>query len=74
MERRRIIPSQNFLCLDLHARQVMPFKGTNGKMFNPIASNILKRLRFKFVWWIHYWNYLALFNNGFGLFSTVEFP
>jgi hypothetical protein len=74
MERRRIIPSQNFLFLHLHGRQVVPFKGTNEKIFNPIASTILKRLRFKFVWWIHYWNYLALFNNGFGLFSTVEFP
>jgi hypothetical protein len=29
-------------------REVMPFKGTSMQYFNPIASTILKWLRFKF--------------------------
>jgi hypothetical protein len=34
--------------------------------FNPIASTILKWLRFRFVWWMHYLQHLAFHNNGLG--------
>jgi hypothetical protein len=40
---------------------------------NPIASTILKWLRFKFVT-MHYLHYSALLNNCLVLFSIVSFP
>jgi hypothetical protein len=43
-------------------------------IFNPIASTILKWLRFTVVSWIHYLPYSALLNNRLGLFSIVGFP
>jgi hypothetical protein len=33
--------------------EVMPFKGTSMQIFNPIASTILKWMRFKVVSWMH---------------------
>jgi hypothetical protein len=42
--------------------------------FNPIASTILKWLRFKFVRWMHCVHYSALLKNGLGLFNIVRFP
>jgi hypothetical protein len=44
------------------------------KTFNPIASNILEWLRFKFVKWMHYLQYSDQPNNAFGVFSIVGFP
>jgi hypothetical protein len=40
---------------------------------NPIASNILKLLRLKFVRWKHYLHNSALLNNRLGLFSIFGF-
>jgi hypothetical protein len=42
--------------------------------FNPIASIILKWLRFKFVRWMHYLHLSALLRNALGLCSIVGFP
>jgi hypothetical protein len=46
----------------------------NATTFNPIASTILKRLRFKFLRLMHYLHHSALLDNGLGLFSIVGFP
>jgi hypothetical protein len=43
-------------------------------IFNPIASTILKWLRFTVVMWIHYLHHAALLKNGLELFSIVRFP
>jgi hypothetical protein len=43
-------------------------------IFNSIASNILKWLRFKLLRWIHYLHQSALLNDGLGLLSVVSFP
>jgi hypothetical protein len=40
---------------------------------NPIASNLLKLLRLKFVRWKHYLHNSALLNNRLGLFSIFGF-
>jgi hypothetical protein len=42
----------------------------NAVIFNSIASNILKWLRFK-VRWMHYLHHSALLNCALGLFSIV---
>jgi hypothetical protein len=61
--------------LDEFCMEVMLFVGDlDVTKFNPIASTILKWLRFKSVRWMHYLHHSALLNNELGLFSTVGFP
>jgi len=43
-------------------------------IFNPIASTILKWLRFKVVRWVHYLHHSALLKSGLELYSIVGFP
>jgi hypothetical protein len=51
------------IALDLHATT-----------FNPVASTILKWLRFTLARWLQYLHHSALLNNVLGLFIIVGFP